>query len=228
MNFLHVISISGGIVEKSCLLRVFKELPSQIDYFKKMFLGGFQEADIGIAKFPEDDVATFSLLLKWVYTGEIPAVLWESDTPVRRKENWFPFKLYALGDKLCLPEVMDRTFDAYTESLDSYGLYPAPMDISDGYSCTPENSPLRAFLCSAYVYLLLRYPEDNTPGSYTNERMHDALVAQPDLARDILPLLRAQSGKEVTDPLDNIPSCHYHTHPAADVCPWKGLIIHRN
>ena len=31
VNFLHVISISGGIVEKSCLLRVFKELPSQID-----------------------------------------------------------------------------------------------------------------------------------------------------------------------------------------------------
>lgn len=46
------------------------KLCSRIDYFRKMFLGGFQEATTSTATFPEDDKDSFDVLLKWGYSGQ--------------------------------------------------------------------------------------------------------------------------------------------------------------
>lgn len=203
-----------------------QRLCDKIQYFRAMFEGSYKEAITSTATFPEDDRKTFGLLLKWVYTDIIYPVLWIEEEPGTGvwKENWNLFELYALADKLCIPEVMDRTFDAYVSSLKNKKVRPLPSIISKGYACTPENSPLRKFLCMEFVYTLLKF-KDTPGGAYSNEKLHEVLLEVPDLVRDMIPHMRAVVGRTLVDPFSELPSCRYHTHPIGPeifpVCPWS-------
>lgn len=205
-----------------------KFLCDKIKYFERMFMGSFKEATTNTATFPEDDRKSFGLLLKWVYDGTIPPVLYHKDNN-QWKENWFPIKLYQLGDKFNIPEVMDRTLDAFIISMKKYNLIPAADEIDEGYTRTPPGSQLRAFLCDVFVYRLINAPD--APGCLRNEQAQKLIADQPDLAQDMIPLLRMVPEQTFKSLLEGLPSCKYHTHPVnrfhspnsnrVAICPWK-------
>ncbi|KAH6669005.1 hypothetical protein B0J14DRAFT_488100, partial [Halenospora varia] len=54
------------------LFRVHKELLcKKIPYVRKMFQGGFQEAQQNSATFSEDTEEAFDLLMGWIYTDSV-------------------------------------------------------------------------------------------------------------------------------------------------------------
>lgn len=196
-----------------------KFLCDKIKYFERMFMGGFKEATTNTATFPEDDRKSFGLLLKWVYDGTIPPISYHKENN-QWKENWYPIKLYQLADKFAIPEVMDRTLDAFIVSMKKYNLVPAVDEIDDGYTRTPPGSQLRAFLCAVFVYRLVNASDD--PGCLRNAHAQKLIADQPDLAQDMIPLLRQTPGVAHTSLLGALPSCKYHTHGHEfQVCPWK-------
>ena len=194
-----------------------KPLCKKIAYFAKMFGGQFEEAITSAATFPEDESATFGMLLNWVYHNTIPAVISQKDEEGKWKENWDAFKLYALAEKLCISEVMDRALEAYMSALRRSNLLPGINDIDSGYSATGENSSLRKFLRQTFIYTLTCFDIGRPGGGWENEGMQMLLVKHPDLARDIVPILRGTMGKMVAHPLQ-FSKCAFHAHGENEPC----------
>ncbi len=206
--------------EKYVFLVHKKPLCKKIVYFAKMFGSGFEEASTNAATFPEDNIATFGSLLNWVYQGKIADVTLFKNEKGKWLESWDVFKLYTLAEKLCIPEVMDRTLDAYIAALKRSNVLPGIDDIDSGYSENGENSSLRKLLCRTYIYTLTTFDTSLPSGGWKNEDMQMLLVKHPDLARDIVPLLRGTMKLKVVYPPHPLKgsTCEFHAHGSNEPC----------
>jgi hypothetical protein len=183
-----------------------------------MFKGGFEEASTNIAKFPDDPVESMDLMLGWVYQGHLRQLTVKR---VIREENtnqsvmsWDPVQLYVLSEKLCIPELMDRTIDAYRQYAKERHSTPGPALIRDTYRRTITGSPLRKYVAACFAYQTIH----GTEKVWGIESMSKFMTEVPDLGVDVMRLLRDSRG-EVDNPRD-ISACEFHTH--ADIpCPWK-------
>lgn len=74
-----------------------------------MFNGSFKEAE-GKAELPEDDPATFDLLMEWTYSANprrlrnLESVTGDDGVP---RATWDVVAFYSLAKKLCLPDLQD-------------------------------------------------------------------------------------------------------------------------
>lgn len=238
---LDMVTLTVGTSQK--VFKVHRKiLCDRIPYFDKMFRGLFQEAITSTAIFPEDDPGMFDLLLRWVYDGTIPSVTWsgrdkdgnggdnegdegefinenddsEQDYYDYWATNWNPLRLYILADKLNVTEVMDRVMDEYTLGLKLHTLEPDAEDYELVYKSSPAGSVLRKYHAHCFAWELVNYEHENT-------WFQTMMVDFPDLAKDIVPHLRGTAESKMVHPRDVLPSCEYHSHEKADVCPWEGL-----
>jgi hypothetical protein len=197
-----------------------KPLCKKILYFAKMFGGGFEEATTSTATFPEDESVTFGRLLNWVYHGTVPAVILHKDEEGKWKENWDVLKLYTLAEKLCISEVMDRALEALMSGQRYSNVLPGIEDIDAGYSSTGENSSMRKFLCQTFIYALTSFNTGRPGGAWENAGMQMLLVKHPDLAKDIVPILRGTMGQKVGNPLHPLKAskCAFHSHGENEPC----------
>jgi hypothetical protein len=194
-----------------------KPLCKKIAYFAKMFNGKFEEAITSTATFPEDESLNFGRLLNWVYQDIIPTVTFHKNEDGKWHENWDVLKLYVLAEKLCVSEVMDRALDAYMAAQRRSKILADIDDVDAGYSDTGESSTLRKFLCQTFIYALIFFDNGRPGGSWENKGMQMLLVKHPDLARDIVPILRGTMGKRVAHPLQ-ASKCAFHAHGENEPC----------
>ncbi|TVY15019.1 hypothetical protein LARI1_G006903 [Lachnellula arida] len=196
---------------------VHKELLcNKIPYFEKMFKGGFQEATTNEARFSEDNPESFGLLLGWVYEGSLPPL---KIAPKEGEENfnlsWNCAKLYALCDKLCIPELMDQVMDAYLQRHRDNHTTPSESSMEHIYSIMGSGSFLRRYIAYTCAFVIPSGIEDE----WKIEELAELMATVPDLARDVTRITRETRGK-VVDPR-KLPNCNFHTHQKDIPCPWK-------
>lgn len=126
----------------------------KMEYFAKIFRGEFEEAKTSVATFPEDDPDSFDLLLSWVYEGSLRELVniaagGEGETHTL---NWGPCRLYALAEKLCLPELMDEAIDAYRQ-YNKYGRALSNVSaVTIGYQLTSSGSLYPKYLAQCWAF----------------------------------------------------------------------------
>lgn len=113
-----MVDLYVGSGENERQFRVHKEvLCDKLEYFDKMFNGGFAEVLDNEARFPEDDPEYFDVLLDWVYSGSL-RILENNPSP-------YFFILYDLADGLCCTHLMDQIMDTWIAWGLGYSLVPA-------------------------------------------------------------------------------------------------------
>lgn len=118
-----------------------------------MFSSLFIEGASQTAAFPEDDPAVFDVLLEWVYnynrrklrTLGDEQVDGEGGGVVYGRASWNVVGLYALAEKLVVPEVMDLCMDAMKRYHLSRNVMPSLDFGRRAYSNTAPESKLRLY-----------------------------------------------------------------------------------
>ncbi|TVY51232.1 hypothetical protein LCER1_G006740 [Lachnellula cervina] len=195
---------------------VHKELLcNKIPYFEKMFKGGFQEATTNEARFPEDTPASFDMMLDWVYERSLPPVVYSKGEGFASSASWDCTELYVLCDKLCIPELMDKVMDIYRKfNMDSNTL-SHESEIRAVYSRTAPGSPIRRYVAYTCAWTIIHGCAD----VWNIEVLEDLITTVPDLARDVIRIMRETGGK-IENPSKG-PNCDFHTHQKDIPCPWK-------
>lgn len=102
--------ISVGPEEKQFKVQR-KRICDAADYFKSMFSGPFKESSDEMARFPEDDVDAWKLLVQWLDQDLQPFITSprhdNSDIEALEKR----VKLYCLAEAYGIDDLMDNAID---------------------------------------------------------------------------------------------------------------------
>lgn len=201
------------------LFRVHKSfICSKIDYFDKMFNGGFREASENSATFPEDDPVSFDILIEWVYTGRLRQLKLVDGTT---RFNWLPSQLYQLCEKLRIPEMMDGVMDALRRCHRDNNILMGVDDIKMSCSTSQEGSGYRLYALHTLLYVF-RKPGAAYKGSWPSYKIQRIISSEADLGKAFLVALRDQVGDRqvLIDPRFG-DSCVYHSHKLGEKCIQK-------
>jgi hypothetical protein len=183
-------------------------------FFKNMFCGNFLEANSKEANLPEDCPDAFESFVSWVYTDNL-------QVPERaglKSPCDILINLYAFAEKIAASNFADKVMDVFVAYLKEGDFLPDPSQIEAGYGITPENSKLRIFFSRIVVYITLAFDDEQGSCPWNVALLHPIMQRNADIISDTFTLMRGKSGKLAKDPR-NVPSCDYHVHPAADICP---------
>jgi hypothetical protein len=88
-----------------------KQICDAADYLKSLFSGSFMESSDGIARFPNDDVDAWGLLVQWLDQNLQPFITspQHDDSDIKALEK--RVKLYCLAEAYGIDELMDNTID---------------------------------------------------------------------------------------------------------------------
>ena len=196
-------------------------LCDKIDYFEKMFKGGFKESLENTAEFPEDDTGSFNLMLEWVYFDTIRPLQVVSGANGVSAFSWNPILFYKLAQKLCISKLQNLIMDVWKSvekddanmvNLQSIG--PALME--EAYKETPHGSGPRRYTLQALAHMKL----DDCFASRSGYAA--LLVRNPEVNKDFLSLLCSiPHHSRVQPPLHprRLPDCHFHVHGRDPHCP---------
>ncbi|KAF7956583.1 hypothetical protein EAE96_003917 [Botrytis aclada] len=215
LNKTEMVDLIVGTEE--ALFRVHKSfLCNKMPYFDKMFNGGFKEAKDNSAKFPEDLLESFDILIEWVYSGHIRFY------EVRVNggpENWNFLCFYALAEKLGLTQLEDRALDIYRHSCRAKNSTFDVDWVTKAYQITPQGSALRRY---AIQMLVWRFHTQEDSGFNHNDNFIEATQSDNDLFIDFMLALRkhvkvaAPTDPRVIDPKIPSTKCEYHHHHTKD------------
>lgn len=202
------------------LIRVHKNILYKVPYFKKMFTSPFKSDPENAATFPEDSPESFDVLLEWIYLGTIKQLKFIRTLHDENGGyiNYDVMRAYALAQKLCLTELMDRLLDAYKNFYKTVNKVPGPAEIRIAYNLTSKKSPLRRFVVQAWHWVLVNFSgveEDPSRNVFTRQFMKE----NDDFAADFLAILRETNGVRMTDPRI-LPDCDFHHHGKDKKCPY--------
>ncbi|TVY38290.1 hypothetical protein LOCC1_G007942 [Lachnellula occidentalis] len=199
-----------------------KLLCDRADYFSKAFNGIFQEAQRGEMYLPEDDPDTVALLVDFLYRGTVPKakLIAGGARPLE--------KLYYLADKLCLPELMDRSAD----ELRSFGTISpfinSDDEINRKWTETHNGSKVR-LLCVAEVAFRMRHYSGNPEKGDLYMTLCDTC---PDFFCDLFKF-QTKYGNRLEETrhlstwkakLDSLDPCVFHCHEENAPCYLKGFV----
>lgn len=189
-------------------------LCKKVEYFDKMFGGGFKEAHENVGRFPEDNPDSMDVLLEWVYTGTLRKLTYKPGT---KQATWQAIKFYSLVEKFCLPILMDQTMDELTNYESENNMIFSFDEILSSYSSTSENSGLRQYAARSLIYILFKLKSENSRKIWPLSGIQKTLENCPDLHRDFLLLQEKMTSSAVADPA-NAPRCDYHGHAKDGGC----------
>lgn len=226
-----MVNIYVGKGENEEHFTVHKEaLCNKISYFEAMFKVEFEEARTNTGRCPEDDPKAFDLLFGWVYDGSLRPLfcvkqpLGEDDTNNGANPLWEPEMLYALADKLCIPELMDPIMDVLKQSESSHKVAPPAEIIGRCYgssSRTPAGSAIRKYLACWCAFLITRIWKkgDSQEEPEGLRELSRVMVENPELNMEVVRILNKYVGRVPYPP--HIPDCEFHTHEKNIRCPWE-------
>jgi len=175
---------------------------------------GFKEALENKATFPEDKEESFDVLLEWVHMDNVREWGGKSDI----------FALYALGDKLCLPDFQDtvidriRTYHRENKKLQTF------KGIGAEYNAAPPGSGLRLYLLRSILYSLklkemIEGGDSKGDFGFKVDDLEEALLESEDLRKDFLRGVRGYviSRLDLKNPSQG-DDCEYHCHDREGPC----------
>lgn len=211
-----MVNIMVGEGAEAKLFTIHKVLLcNKVDYFKRMFMGNFAEAQTDSAVLPEVKTAAFEVFFHWVYTD---AVLALNEYSTSRAVEIL-LQLYAFAEERVITVLADKTMDTLIGIFADRDEKPKPSVMSLAYILTPEHSKLREFIARMCVYTLLKYEEDDEAIAWSSRNFHVAVKGNDDLLCEIFTLMRGTSGKVFRDPR-LAPACDYHSHEKGNSCPY--------
>lgn len=211
----EIVNIRVGTGASQRLYPIHKSiLCKKVLFFKNMFCGNFLEANTKDATLPEDCPDAFEGFVSWVYTDNV-------QVPERvglKSPCDILMNLYAFGEKIAASNFADKVMDILVAYLKGGDFLPDPSQIEVGYGITPENSKLRVFLSRTAMYVTLAFNDEQSNCPWNVALLHPVMQRNADIISDTFALMRGKSGKVAKDPR-NAPSCDYHVHPPAEICP---------
>ncbi|PQE10898.1 BTB POZ domain-containing protein [Rutstroemia sp. NJR-2017a WRK4] len=216
----EIVELHVGPASKEKLYRVHKKLLcDKIPYFTKMFNSNFAEAKNNSARFPEDSVEAFDILIEWVYTGVLR--LYTLDTA--KAETWSFLPLYTLAEKFCLPQLQDTAMDMLRASQFQKNIILGTQKMTGAYENTQEGSGYRLYALHSLLYILC-LPGDKILESWNNKDIFEMLKECPDIGMDYLSMIRTHLRqtplKKPVDPRTG-DACVYHSHKIDEQCLLK-------
>lgn len=119
------------------------------NFFKTAFTGSFREGNDQNMSLPEDDVQIFTIYRAWVYTGQLRYNFDE-------EECWLHLgKLWIFADKVCSPQLKNKTLDAFFELVTRNSEVPfaRPETVGYVYDKTMPGSALRNIFVRLFLHL---------------------------------------------------------------------------
>ncbi|CZR66759.1 uncharacterized protein PAC_16660 [Phialocephala subalpina] len=196
-----------------------KKLCEKIPHFKKMFNVPFQAGQTQSAKLPEDNPGAIESMLGWVYLDRIEVVRDEGGKGKHIDLTRY-LNLYSLAEKYGCTKLADLTMDFIAKETLASNCMLSPLMMKLCYDLCSANSKLRLFAARCFAYCTLQLSDSTGNGTWSSEKIHNALWASIDLSKDYYGLLRSQSGKAPLDPRSAF-ACDYHQHAKTEMCPYN-------
>ncbi|KAF8847253.1 hypothetical protein BDZ45DRAFT_811709 [Acephala macrosclerotiorum] len=222
MMSVQIVDIHVGRGNAKTDFRVHKILLcAKIPYFDKMFSSRFREATESKVTMPDDDPKAFDLLLLWVYTDNLPSFRWVSKPPTSIP-NFDALALYALADKMCLEDLMDKIATSYIEAYRIQGILPGPDYLATLYTKLPEHTALRKYASYCLHYILHGLPQaPKHLEIWPADKLNETMSKHPNLTLEYVQLVqKLPHGQAVPDP-HRISPCTFHQHASEVSCPAK-------
>lgn len=100
-------------------------LMSTSSLFAKGLSGNFIESHTGVFRMPEEDAATFSLFVQWLYFGKLFVKTTTELATNDQDEEWLHLpRLYTLGERLDAPKFKDAVVSAIIEKVNETEVMP--------------------------------------------------------------------------------------------------------
>ncbi len=193
-------------------------LRKKIDYFDKMFSSDWKESSTNTASFPEDNVASFDLLIEWVYNGKVRPLKF-----LRQSESflycWRPILFWQLAEKFCIPKLQDQIMNAWiTLDATTKGVH-SPEITRQAYEVTPAGSAPRRYVLHSMVWNVVTRPESSI---HPTSQFQELLSSLPELLADFLSAVH-DTAKNPPKSARKLPLCDFHVHERSAVCPHTGV-----
>lgn len=160
MMGVQMIDINVDKGQNKTHFRVHKAiLCAKVPYFDRMLNSKFREEEENRIDIPEDDAEVFDLLMLWVYTGKLPALIPVPDQTYTCTLNFDALAFYALADKMCLDNLMDEVASAYIERNRAARSLPAVDYLDYIYEILLEHTALRKYAAHCLHYILHGIPK---------------------------------------------------------------------
>lgn len=171
-----------------------------------MFDSGFAEAVYNQGIFPEDEPSAFDALIKWIYTGKLPAMMKRvvliHGVGEETRTIWDPIDVCCLADKLCLVELIIATMDVWIKALKEKHCMPSCEVINTAYLSTQAGSPPRRFISRMVFWAEALYLRDKTD-SVLRATFLSMIKAQDPLGemqKDFFEWVRRKKSQAFVDP----------------------------
>ena len=211
----EIVTIFVGPKRKEFLIHK-RLLCKKVEYFDKMFKGGFKEAEETTSYMPEDSPNTFSLFVRWLYRNDFPKLAKTAEQGNESCKSSDIMSLYFLAHKMCLEVVADRCMDILIDFHVSSDQVLNDEQIVKAYENSMTDSAVRLY-CSRQVHWILATFKN---GKHSTMWYRDLLEKHEDMFTDLLVQLRNTSNKQIMDPR-KAPRCDYHVHKKDMPCPTE-------
>lgn len=105
-----VVTFIVGTGSEATTFHIHKDLfVNKADIFTRMFNGGFEEGERGIAELPEDVVGAFEIFVEWLYTNDTELLF--PDLNENRSDIAVETLIFA--DKYCVDELFNISMSAW-------------------------------------------------------------------------------------------------------------------
>lgn len=213
---------------------------SETQFFQAVFSNGFKETETGILELPEDDPATFRLLLQWVYGSATGFSDCEKKHFFSKLDYPSMLKLYATASKYMMNNLHDAIItDFWTCHVRASLTWLAMSFSQDAFSfynkTTMATCPLDRLLVDWMVDNILQNSAFEAAKKYSNfdcvpERLVRAVFVKANRASRVI----VNSSVGVRGTLQNTNKafewqrgalCSYHAHGADRPCPVPEYVV---
>ncbi|MCJ1244935.1 hypothetical protein MMC30_002136 [Trapelia coarctata] len=162
---------------------------------------------------PEIDPNAFSLFVKWLYTGSVPAIPYQEKWGAASFDGQIVMgivdseinyhKLYYMAEKFCIYALTDTSVDCIREFHDATRTSVHPKLVLTGYQNTRHGSPLRTYLCRCVAFSLQAYTD-------IPRQLGSVIKDEPDIMADVLNYCQSKACfEEIEDPdIDRVHNFH--------------------
>lgn len=208
-------------------------LCSKTRYFDRMFNGHFEEAEALEAHFPDDDPHFFDVMLKFIYTSEIPM---PNGVDLQNFGRWphyidWSLRVFATADKYELPDLCDQVIDLFFLGIEAAAgdLIVDMEDVEATYSLTSDRSQWRACFSQMLAYALL-FGDGNMDEDLLDE-LQEITENHKELFVDLLRGFHGMAGMSKNHTyyhlINQARNCWYHQHDRHVGCDSRRILIER-
>ncbi|KAK4954410.1 hypothetical protein LTR10_007841 [Elasticomyces elasticus] len=177
-------------------------------YFEAAMKDNFKEGTLGLIELPTEDVATFEMFVRWLYTRKLP------EPPATGDNFKNLIDLWLFADRRECPLLANQSLDAVRDETVRNWQLPTNK-LQNVYDNTAESAGLRRFI----IFLFGQIGGSGFLGE--THRQDWPAAAVWDLAKYLWKLKEEKAPIMSKADLAKLITCAYHTHETGVECPKK-------